>query len=64
MKIIDAYLLDLISEQAKTSPRLRMNHNLHESLDAKSQRMLNALEPGTKFPIHHHQHTAETYILL
>jgi len=64
MKIIDAYLLDLISEQAKTSPRLRMNYNFHETLDAKTQRLLNAMEPGTKLPVHRHQHTAETYILL
>lgn len=64
MKIIDVHLLDSVSEQAKTSPRLRMNHNFHKTLDAKSQRLLNALEPGTKLPIHRHQHTAETYILL
>ena len=64
MKIIDAYLLDLISEQAKTSPRLRMNYNFHETLDAKTQRLLNAMEPGTKLPIHRHQTTPETYIVL
>ena len=38
--------------------------NLHDSLDAKAQRLLNALEPGTELPIHRHQHTAETYIVL
>jgi cupin fold WbuC family metalloprotein len=41
-----------------------MNYNFHESLDAKAQRLLNALEPGTELPIHRHQHTAETYIVL
>ena len=41
-----------------------MNFNLHESLDAKAQRLLNALEPGTVLPIHRHTETAETYILL
>ncbi|HJV77444.1 MAG TPA: WbuC family cupin fold metalloprotein, partial [Paludibacter sp.] len=39
-------------------------YNLHESLDAKAQRLLNALEPGTKLPVHRHLHTPETYILL
>ena len=64
MKIIDTSLLDSVTEQAIKSPRLRMNHNFHESPDAKSQRLLNALEPGTELPIHRHRHTAETYIIL
>jgi cupin fold WbuC family metalloprotein len=64
MKIIDKSLLDSVTEQATKSPRLRMNYNLHESLEAKSQRLLNALEPGTELPIHRHQSTTETYILL
>lgn len=62
--IIDKKLLDKVSKQAKQSERLRMNYNLHESLDAKAQRLLNALEVGTVLPIHRHQKTAETYILL
>lgn len=62
--IIDNQLLDCVSDQAKQSDRLRMNFNLHESLDAKAQRLLNALEVGTVLPIHRHQHTAETYLLL
>ncbi len=62
--IIDNQLLDQVSNQAKESDRLRMNFNLHEALDAKAQRLLNALEVGTVLPIHRHQHTAETYILL
>ena len=62
--IIDDELLDEVSKRAKVSERLRMNHNLHDSLDAKAQRLLNALEPGTILPIHRHQHTAETYILI
>ena len=64
MKIIDSQLLAAVTEQAKNSPRLRMNHNFHQSMDSKSQRLLNALEMGTELPIHRHQHTAETYILL
>lgn len=62
--IIDDNLLDKVTQQAKESPRLRMNFNLHESLDAKAQRLLNALEPGTILPIHRHPHTAETYIVV
>ena len=59
--IIDNQLLDQVSGQAKESERLRMNFNLHETLDAKAQRLLNALEVGTVLPIHRHRHTAETY---
>lgn len=62
--IIDDKLLDEITEQAEASPRLRMNYNLHESLDAKAQRLLNVLLPGSPLPVHRHQHTAETYVLL
>lgn len=62
--IIDDKLLEGILAQAKNSSRLRMNYNLHESLDSKAQRLLNALEPGTVLPIHRHRYTAETYVLL
>lgn len=62
--LITKELLDNVTEQAKNSPRLRMNYNLHESLDAKAQRLFNALDPGTVLPIHRHPHTDETYILL
>lgn len=41
-----------------------MNYNFHASLEAKAQRLLNALEPGTVLPVHRHPHTAETYLLL
>lgn len=61
---IDKKLLDEISTKAKASERLRMNYNLHDSLDAKAQRLLNALEVGTVLPIHRHQYTSETYILV
>lgn len=64
MRLINEDLLDEVTRQAKESPRLRMNHNFHDSLDAKAQRLLNALEPGTVLPIHRHPHTAETYLLL
>lgn len=62
--IITNKLLDTISSQAKESPRLRMNHNLHETLDAKVQRLFNAMEPGTVIPIQRHQNTAETLMLV
>jgi len=61
---IDSQLLNKVSGQAAASPRLRMNYNLHESVDAPAQRLLNALEPGTVLPVHRHNHTDETYILL
>lgn len=64
MKIINKDLLDEITRQAKESPRLRMNYNLHDNLDAKAQKLLNALEPGTILPIHRHPNTTETYLLL
>jgi cupin fold WbuC family metalloprotein len=62
--LIDENLLDKVTEQAKASERLRMNYNLHDSLEAKAQRLLNALEPGTVLPVHRHRNTAETYIVL
>jgi cupin fold WbuC family metalloprotein len=62
--VIDNNLLDKVTEKAKESNRLRMNYNLHDSLDAKVQRLLNALEPGTILPIHRHTQTDETYIVL
>lgn len=62
--IIDDKLLDIVTAEAKASPRLRMNYNLHESLDAKAQRLINVLLPGTPLPIHRHKHTAETYVIL
>ena len=62
--IINNELLDEITVEAEASPRLRMNFNLHDSLDAKAQRLLNVLLPGTPLPIHRHRHTAETYVIL
>ncbi len=62
--IINDELLDKVTTEAEASPRLRMNYNLHESLDAKAQRLINVLLPGTPLPIHRHRHTAETYVIL
>ena len=62
--LINQQLLDSLTAQAKASPRLRMNFDLRNSPDDQSQRMLNALEPGTMMPIHRHQHTSETVVVL
>ena len=63
MKITQA-LLDKLTEQAKASPRLRMNYDLRNSDADTSQRMLNAIEPGSPLPIHRHQTTTETVVCL
>lgn len=63
MKITQA-LLDSLTEQAKASPRLRMNLDLRNSADDQSQRMLNAIEPGSPLPIHRHRYTSETVVCL
>lgn len=62
--IIDNQLLKELNEQAKASPRLRMNYNFHNSLDEKCHRMLNAVEPGTEIPIHRHPTKDETFVIL
>lgn len=63
MKITQA-LLDNLTEQAKASPRLRMNRDLRNSADDQSQRMLNAIEPGSPLPIHRHRHSSETVVCI
>lgn len=57
-------LLDQLTAQAKASPRLRMNLDLRNSAEDGSQRMLNAIEPGSPMPIHRHQKTSETVVCL
>ena len=59
---IDNILLDKLTAQAKESPRLRMNLDLRNSSADSSQRMLNAIEPGSVVPIHRHQKTSETVV--
>lgn len=63
MEITQA-ILDQLTEQAKASPRLRMNLDLRDSEEDTSQRMLNAIEPGSPLPIHRHQKTSETVVCL
>ncbi len=57
-------LMDSLTEQAKKSPRLRMNLDLRDSDSDGSQRMLNAIEPGSVVPIHRHQKSSETVVCL
>ena len=62
--VIDKKLLDEVAERAKSSPRLRMNYNFHQSLDEKCHRFINAVEPGTEVPIHKHPTKDETFVIL
>ena len=62
--IIDSKLLNTLAEEAKACLRLRMNYDFRTTSEDESQRMLNALEVGTIMPIHRHQKTSETVILL
>ena len=63
MKITQV-LLDELTAQAKASPRLRMNLDLRNGPEDSSQRMLNAIEPGSSLPIHRHRKTSETVVCL
>jgi cupin fold WbuC family metalloprotein len=62
--IIDDNLLDNVLSEASESPRKRMNFNIHKELTDPVQRLLNGLLPGTVLPVHRHQHTDETYVVL
>lgn len=63
MKITQT-LLDSLTEQAKANPRLRQSYDLRNSAEDDSQRMLNAIEPGSEMPIHRHKFTSETVVCL
>lgn len=62
--IINTELLDRLTAQAQSSPRLRMHYDLRDSEEDQSQRMLNAIEPGTVIPVHRHTMTSEDVIVL
>lgn len=62
--VVDKELLDALTEEAKRSPRLRMNRDMRTSVADTSQRMLNALEPGTVVPVHRHPMSTETVCVL
>ena len=61
---IDRELVDKLFEQARNNPRLRQNFDLRTSADDSSQRMLNALLPGTQVAVHKHPVSNENVILL
>ena len=62
--IITQTLLDSLTSQARCSDRLRMNYDLRNSDSDQSQRMLNAIEPESIIPIHRHQTTSETVVII
>ena len=62
--LIDTTLLDQLTAQAKASPRLRQHFDLRDSAEDGSQRMLNAIEPGSPLPIHRHRKSSETVVCL
>ena len=62
--IIAQKFLDSLSAHAKANPRPRQSYDLRTTPDDKSQRMLNALEPGTIMPIHRHRNTSETMVMV
>ena len=62
--VITKEILDELSARAKASERLRANLDLRNSAEDLSQRMLNALEPGTIMPIHRHKGTSETCVCI
>ena len=64
IQLINANLLSVLHWKARESERKRMNLDLRTTPDDTSQRMLNALEPGTRVPIHRHQDTSETVVCL
>ena len=64
IELINDNLLFELHQKAKENERLRQNYDLRTTPEDTSQRMLNALEPGTKVPIHRHLKTSETVICL
>ena len=60
--VVSQAVLDELTAQAKASPRLRMNMDLRNGPEDGSQRMLNAIEPGSPLPIHRHKYTSETIV--
>ena len=62
--LINQYFLDSLSAQAKANPRLRQAYDLRNTPEDNSQRMLNALEPGTVMPIHRHRTSSESITII
>ena len=63
-QIINQELFEALLSKASESPRLRQNYDLRTSEADTSQRILNALLPGTEVPIHRHEETAETVVCI
>ena len=64
VQLINKELLAQLHKKAAANERLRMNFDLRTTPEDTSQRMLNALQPGTKVPVHRHLKTSETVICL
>lgn len=62
--VVDKKILDELTAKAKENPRSRCNLDMRNSADDQSQRMLNALEPGTVMPIHRHLASSETVVII
>ena len=62
--LITQQLLDELTAKAKASPRLRTAYDLRTTPNDNSQRILNAVEPGTILPIHRHRTSTETIVVL
>ena len=61
---IDKKLINELFDKAVVSDRKRKNYDLRTSSNDGSQRMLNALLPGSIVPIHRHPNSNENVILL
>lgn len=64
MHLLTSSILSDLTTRAQASERLRMNYNLHATLEDKVHRIFNALEPGTEIPIHRHQTSDETILVV
>lgn len=62
--LIDNKFLDRLTQEAKLSPRKRMNYDLRDSDEDASMRMINAIEPESMIPIHRHRDTSEDVICI
>ena len=62
--VFDTEFLEALLRQAQESPRLRASYDLRTTPDDNSQRILNALLPGTKVPVHRHPHSSESIVCL
>ena len=53
-EFFDDALFAMVSEQARRSPRRRMNHNFHRTTDDPVNRLLNVMHRGSYLPVHRH----------